>query len=56
MVTLNLVPPFNKRVWQRSFYDHIIRNDIDYVRIAEYIENNPAKWEEDRYYTKEVTE
>jgi len=38
-------------IWQRSFHDHIIRNQDDYNRIAEYIENNPARWAEDRYYT-----
>jgi REP element-mobilizing transposase RayT len=27
--------------WQRSFHDHIIRDECDYDRIAEYIENNP---------------
>lgn len=34
-------------VWQRNYYDHIIRNDADYDRIAEYIANNPQRWEED---------
>ncbi|MDR0307137.1 MAG: hypothetical protein LBI42_09915 [Chitinispirillales bacterium] len=29
---------------QKSFYDHIIRNENDYRRIAEYIENNPVRW------------
>ena len=38
-------------VWQKSFYDHIIRNDDDYCQIAEYIENNPAKWVYDRFYS-----
>ena len=37
-------------LWQRSFYDHIIRNEKDYRRIWNYIDTNPAKWEEDRYY------
>jgi len=37
--------------WQKSFHDHVIRNQEDYNRIAEYIENNPARWAEDRYYT-----
>lgn len=37
-------------VWQRSFYDHIIRNEVDYREIWEYIEHNPAKWKEDRFY------
>lgn len=52
LVKQNPVNPFNKRIWQRSFYEHIIRNEDDYQRIAEYIENNPAKWEEDRFYKK----
>ena len=36
--------------WQKSFHEHIIRNDKSYVKIYEYIENNPARWQEDRYY------
>ncbi len=37
-------------MWQRSFYDHIIRNDYSLFRIQEYIRNNPVQWELDRYY------
>lgn len=37
-------------IWQKGFYDHIIRNDEDYITKAQYIENNPAKWQEDKYY------
>ena len=33
--------------WQKSFYDHIIRNEQDLTRVREYIVNNPLKWEED---------
>lgn len=40
-----------KTIWQKSFYDHIIRNEIDYHRIWQYIDENPAKWELDEYYT-----
>jgi len=36
--------------WQRNYHDHVIRNQEDYNRIAEYIGNNPARWAEDRYY------
>ena len=36
-----------KQVWQRSFYDHIIRNRESYEKIWNYIEDNPRKWEED---------
>jgi len=37
-------------VWHRSFYDHIVRNDADLDRIREYVANNPARWEVDRFY------
>ena len=37
-------------IWQRSFYDHIIRDERDYLRIAEYMENNPARWDDDPYF------
>ena len=39
-------------VWQRSFHDHIIRNEEDYLRIWEYINENPAKWVEDKYFVR----
>ena len=35
-------------VWQRNYYDHVIRNDADLNRIREYIAGNPARWHEDR--------
>lgn len=34
--------------WQRSFYDHIIRNDESLNKIREYIQINPKMWEQDR--------
>ncbi|RJO62975.1 MAG: transposase [Dehalococcoidia bacterium] len=34
-------------VWQRNYYEHVIRDDDDLNRIREYIENNPARWDED---------
>ena len=37
-------------LWQRSFHDHIIRNQGDYERIWTYIEGNPSKWAEDCFY------
>ena len=39
-------------IWQKSFHEHIIRNEQDYREIWAYIENNPAKWAEDRYYSE----
>ena len=38
------------QLWQRSYHEHVIRNEDDYRQIWEYIENNPARWVEDRYY------
>ncbi len=34
-------------VWQRNYYEHIIRNEQDYQAIRNYISNNPANWEND---------
>ncbi len=36
--------------WQPRFHDHIIRNDIEYQRIHNYIVNNPVKWEKDTLF------
>ena len=36
-----------KAVWQRNYYEHVIRNEIDQQEIREYIQNNPLKWLED---------
>ncbi len=38
-------------IWQRSYYDHIIRDEQDYIVRAQYIANNPARWCQDRYYS-----
>jgi REP element-mobilizing transposase RayT len=34
-------------VWQRNYYEHVVRDDNDLNRIREYIECNPARWAED---------
>lgn len=41
---------YNGTLWQRSFYDHVIRNEDDYLNIWNYIDGNPSKWCEDKYY------
>ncbi len=41
-------PTFEKKLWQRSFYEHVIRNDQSLCKIQQYIVNNPLKWELDR--------
>jgi len=45
----------NKTIWQRNYYEHIIRDDSDYDRIAEYIQNNPISWEDDVMYSSDQT-
>ena len=40
------------RIFQNSFYDHIIRGEKDYQKIWDYINNNPEKWKEDCFYTE----
>ena len=52
MVKEGIVPPFEKRIWQRNYYEHVIRDDIDYLRIAEYTVNNPLTWEDDIFANK----
>ncbi len=37
-------------IWQRNYYEHIIRNEQELNKIREYIINNPLKWELDEYY------
>lgn len=39
------------KFWQRSFYDHIIRNDEEYQDIYNYIETNPSRWEYDSLFS-----
>ena len=46
-----LYKPFKKQIWQRSYHDHIIRNEEDYLHIWQYIDDNPLKWTDDKYFT-----
>jgi REP element-mobilizing transposase RayT len=41
-------PPFNGRLWQRNYYEHIIRSEEEMNRVREYIMGNPLKWAEDK--------
>jgi REP element-mobilizing transposase RayT len=43
-------PPYDRRLWQRNYYDHIVRDDRDLERIRAYIEANTANWNEDRFH------
>ncbi len=43
-VKVSKLKPFDKKLWQKSYYDHIIRNQEDYNEKWDYIENNPKKY------------
>jgi REP element-mobilizing transposase RayT len=36
--------PFSGRLWQRNYYEHVVRNEEDLAQIREYIANNPLRW------------
>ncbi len=38
------------KLWQRNYYEHIIRDEIAYQNISNYIINNPRKWNEDKFH------
>ena len=39
-----------RRIWQSRYHDHVIRDDIDFGRLREYIQNNPKQWELDQLH------
>ena len=43
-------PPFDRKLWQRNYYEHIIRDDASLQTIAYYIINNPSQWQNDKFY------
>lgn len=43
-------PSFNGKLWQRNYWEHIIRSDDEYERIAQYILENPWNWRTDKLY------
>jgi len=49
-VKSGLYPPFNKRIWQRNYYERVIRDEDEYLQTWQYIDENPARWTQDQYY------
>ena len=47
-------PMFQGKLWQRNYYEHVIRNEDDLVGIREYIGNNPARWIDDENNLKQM--
>ncbi len=42
--------PFPGRLWQRNYYEHVIRSETTLRRIREYVDQNPARWELDQLH------
>ncbi|MDP2673948.1 MAG: transposase [Dehalococcoidia bacterium] len=40
-------PPFAGRLWQRNYYEHVIRGEDELDRVRQYIAENPLRWDED---------
>lgn len=40
--------------WQRNYYDHIIRNELEWQKIWDYIQTNPLQWREDDLFSDEI--
>jgi len=51
-VKLDMYLPFERRIWQRNYFERIIRDEEEYQRICQYIDENPMYWEKDEYYTQ----
>ncbi len=43
------IKSLNFKIWQRNYYEHIIRNEQAYERISNYIRENPKRWPEDKF-------
>ncbi len=43
---------FGESLWQRAYHDHIIRNETEYQKIWQYIDENPTRWREDCYFAE----
>ena len=43
------------RIWQRNYYDHVLRDDIDLQRIRRYITDNPMQWELDQLHPNNLS-
>ena len=52
-ITKSVDLPKGQRLFQRSYYDHIIRNRNEYMEICNYICLNPESWEKDELYSKD---
>ncbi len=45
---------FDKKLWQRNYWENIIRNEKSYHRISNYIVNNPKNWDNDKFRNRRM--
>ncbi|MDO9269569.1 MAG: hypothetical protein Q7T96_10740 [Methylobacter sp.] len=48
--TFEMRKTYTKFSWQPRYHEHVIRNEESYLKISEYIQNNPLRWLEDKYH------
>ena len=48
--------PFNGRLWQRNYWERVVRNENEFNHIRDYIQTNPMRWEQDKLYTSQPVE
>jgi len=53
-VRQNRYPPFHGRLWQRNYYEHVIRDEEDMRDIRQYILDNPARWTDDENHPDKI--
>jgi len=46
--------PFDGKLWQRNYYEHIIRDQESYNEISYYIKTNPSQWNQDQLYIESI--
>jgi hypothetical protein len=50
------LPRLRLPLWQRNYYEHVVRDERDLERIRGYVAANPARWEEDSYHPRFLAE
>jgi REP element-mobilizing transposase RayT len=56
LIRQNTTQNLDGKIWQRNYYERIIRDEAELNRIRAYIENNPKKWQEDKAFFKKLLE
>jgi hypothetical protein len=46
--------PFPGKLWQRNYWEHVVRNASELTRVCEYIQNNPNQWESDKLHPHQL--